>query len=251
MTIKTALVTGAAAGIGKACAIRLAEQGYSVGVLDLNLDDCQAVVSEIEAGGGKALALQASITDAAQVKTAANELRTTFGPIVIVVNNAGVSNFIPFEELEEKDWDFMFDVNVKGTFIVTKECLSDMKETGWGRIINISSSSAQSGSPAQIHYSASKGAIISMTRSLAVALGRDGITVNNIPPGAVMGTLMSEEAAQAGNFRMSLEDLGKMIPVGHTGVAEDIANAACWLASEDSGYITGQTLGINGGRVIT
>jgi 2-hydroxycyclohexanecarboxyl-CoA dehydrogenase len=126
-----------------------------------------------------------------------------------------------------------------------------MKSAGWGRIINISSSSAQSGSPGQVAYSASKGAVMAMTRSLAAALGRHGITVNNIPPGAVMGTLMSEEAAAAGNFRMSLDNLAKMIPVGHTGVAEDIANAACWLASEDSGYVTGQTIGVNGGRVMS
>jgi 2-hydroxycyclohexanecarboxyl-CoA dehydrogenase len=249
MTKKTALVTGAAAGIGKACAIRLAEQGYGVGVLDLNLEGCKAVVSEIEANGGKALALQASITDASEVKAAADELRNALGPIVIVVNNAGVSNFIPFEELEEKDWDFMLDVNVKGTFIVTKECLPDMKETGWGRIINISSSSAQTGSVEQVHYSASKGAVISMTRSLAQAVGKYGITVNNIPPGAVLGTIMSEE--NIGRFRVSMDQLKAMIPVGRTGVADDIAHTVVWLASEGAGYVSGQTIGVNGGRVVS
>ena len=251
MTTRTALVTGAAAGIGKACAMRLAREGKKVGVLDLNLAGCQEVVAEIKAAGGDAIALQASIADRSQVQAAVDELRSAFGPVTIVINNAGIAPFKNFEELNDDEWDQIFTINTKGTFIVTQICVPDMKSAGWGRIINISSSSAQSGSPGQVAYSASKGAVMAMTRSLAAALGRDGITVNNIPPGAVMGTLMSEEAAAAGNFRMSLEDLGRMIPVGHTGVAEDIANAACWLASEDSGYVTGQTIGVNGGRVMS
>ena len=251
MTVRTALVTGAAAGIGKACAMRLAREGKRVGVLDLNLAGCQEVVAETKAAGGEAIALQASIADRSQVQAAVEELRSAFGPVTIVINNAGIAPFKDFEELNDDEWDQVFTINTKGTFIVTQTCLPDMKSAGWGRIINISSSSAQSGSPAQVHYSASKGAVMAMTRSLAAALGRHGITVNNIPPGAVMGTLMSEEAAAAGNFRMSLDNLAKMIPVGHTGVAEDIANAACWLASEDSGYVTGQTIGVNGGRVMS
>ncbi len=251
MTARIALVTGAAAGIGKACAMRLAREGKRVGVLDLNLTGCQEVVTEIKAAGGEAIALKASIADRSQVQAAVEELRSAFGPVTIVINNAGIAPFKNFEELNDDEWDQVFTINTKGTFIVTQTCLPDMKSAGWGRIINISSSRAQSGSPAQVHYSASKGAVMAMTRSLAAALGRDGITVNNIPPGAVMGTLMSEEAAAAGNFRMSLDNLAKMIPVGHTGVAEDIANAACWLASEDSGYVTGQTIGVNGGRVMS
>lgn len=251
MTVRTALVTGAAAGIGKACAMRLAREGKRVGVLDLNLTGCQEVVAEIKAAGGEAIALQASIADRSQVQAAVEELHSAFGPVTIVINNAGIAPFKDFEELNDDEWDQVFTINTKGTFIVTQTCLPDMKSAGWGRIINISSSSAQSGSPGQVAYSASKGAVMAMTRSLAAALGRHGITVNNIPPGAVMGTLMSEEAAAAGNFKMSLDNLAKMIPVGHTGVAEDIANAACWLASEDSGYVTGQTIGVNGGRVMS
>lgn len=251
MTVRTALVTGAAAGIGKACAMRLAREGKRVGVLDLNLTGCQEVVAEIKAAGGEAIALQASIADRSQVQAAVEELHSAFGPVTIVINNAGIAPFKDFEELNDDEWDQVFTINTKGTFIVTQTCLPDMKSAGWGRIINISSSSAQSGSPGQVAYSASKGAVMAMTRSLAAALGRHGITVNNIPPGAVMGTLMSEEAAAAGNFKMSLDNLAKMIPVGHTGVAEDIANAACWLVSEDSGYVTGQTIGVNGGRVMS
>jgi 2-hydroxycyclohexanecarboxyl-CoA dehydrogenase len=249
MTAKTALVTGAAAGIGKACAIRLAREGIAVGVLDLDLEGCEKVAAEIQSQGGKAVALQASIADRAQVTAAVTRLRDTLGPVTIVVNNAGISNFIAFEELTDDDWETMFEINAKGTFIVTQVALPDMKAANWGRIVNISSSSAQTGSVEQVHYSASKGAMISMTRSLAQALGPLGITVNNIPPGAVMGTIMSE--ANKHRFKMPMEQLQKMIPAGRTGVPEDIANACAWLVSEDSSYVTGQTIGVNGGRVVS
>lgn len=247
MTSKTALVTGAGAGIGKACALRLAREGMNIGVLDLNLEACNAVVEEIKAAGGKAIALKASIADRDQVTEAVTTLRNEFGPITVLINNAGISNFIPFEELTDDNWDLMFEINTKGTFIVTQVVVPDMKAANWGRVINISSSSAQSGSVEQVHYSASKGAVISMTRSLAQALGRFGITVNNIPPGAVMNTIMSE--ANKDRFQMSMDQLKRMIPVGRTGEPDDIADAAAWLASEGSSYVTGQTIGVNGGRV--
>jgi 2-hydroxycyclohexanecarboxyl-CoA dehydrogenase len=244
---KTALVTGAAAGIGRAISLRLAREGNAIGVLDLNLEGCEAVVAEIEAAGGKAIALQASIADRAQVTAAVEKLRGTFGPVTILVNNAGISNFISFEELTEADWHKMMDINVVGTFICTQVVLPDMKAAGWGRVVNISSSSAQSGSVDQVHYSASKGAVISMTRSLAQALGPMGVTVNNIPPGSVMQTIMSE--ANKDRFQFPVEHLAKMLPVRRTGVPDDIANACAWLCSEDTGYVTGQTIGVNGGRV--
>lgn len=246
---KTALVTGAAAGIGRACALRLARDGVAIGVLDLDLQGCEKVVAEIQAAGGKAIALQASIADRNQVTSAVNKLRETFGPVTIVVNNAGISNFIPFEELTDDDWNKMFVINTQGTFIVTQVVLPDMKAARWGRVVNISSSSAQTGSLEQVHYSASKGAVVSMTRSLAQALGPYGITVNNIPPGAVMNTIMSEENKH--RFKMPMETLVKMIPVGRTGEPEDIANACAWLCHEDTGYVTGQTIGVNGGRVVS
>ncbi|MFT3968240.1 MAG: SDR family NAD(P)-dependent oxidoreductase [Sphingobium sp.] len=246
---KTALVTGAAAGIGRACALRLAKDGHAIGVLDLDLEGCEKVVAEIEAAGGRAIALKASIADRAQVKEAVDRLRVALGPVTIVVNNAGISNFIPFEELTDEDWDRQFEINTKGTFIVTQTVLPDMKAAGWGRMVNISSSSAQTGSVEQVHYSASKGAVVSMTRSLAQALGPLGITVNNIPPGAVMQTIMSE--ANKHRFQMPIEQLKKIIPVGRTGVPEDIANACAWLCLEESSYVSGQTIGVNGGRVVS
>ena len=246
---KTALVTGAAAGIGRACAHRLAREGMAVGVLDVNLDGCKKVVAEIEAAGGKAIALQASVADRAQVIEAVAKLRKAFGPVTVVVNNAGITGFVPFEQLTDAQWDRMMEINLKGTFIVTQVVLPDMKAAKWGRIINISSSSAQTGAVNMAHYSSSKGAIVTLTRSLAQELGPMGITVNNIPPGSVMNTLMSE--ANKERFQIPVETLLQTIPVRRTGEPEDIANACAWLASEDTGYVTGQTIGVNGGRVVT
>jgi 2-hydroxycyclohexanecarboxyl-CoA dehydrogenase len=246
---RTALVTGAAAGIGRACAMRLAREGKAVGVLDLNGEGAAAVAQEIRDAGGKAVGLSASIVDRAPVQAAVAKLRDAFGPVTILVNNAAIVHFTPFDEITDEEWAAEFTVNVHGTFIVTQTVLPDMKAAKWGRIINISSSGAQAGSPLQVHYTASKGAVISMTRSLALALGPDGITVNNIPPGSVMQTIMSE--AFTDRWPAPPEELKKALPVRRMGEPNDIANACAWLASEDSGYVTGQTIGVNGGRVVS
>lgn len=246
---KVALVTGAAAGIGRACAMRLAQDGIAVGVLDLEFPRCASVVEEIEAAGGKALALEASITDRAQVSAAVERLRQTFGPVTIVVNNAGITGFVPFREITDDQWDRMMEVNLKGTFIVTQLVLPDMEAGKWGRIVNISSSSGQTGAIGMAHYSASKGAMITLTRSLAQELGPLGITVNNIPPGSVMNTVMSE--ANRERFQIPVETLLQTIPVRRTGEPMDIANACAWLCSEHTSYVTGQTIGVNGGRVVS
>jgi 2-hydroxycyclohexanecarboxyl-CoA dehydrogenase len=249
MVTKTALVTGAAAGIGKACAKRLAQEGIAVGVLDINLEGCQAVVGEIEAAGGKALALQASVANRSEVMAAVAKLREAFGPVTIVVNNAGVTGTVPFKELTDELWDRMLEINLKGTFIVTQVVLPDMEAAQWGRIVNVSSSSAQTGAVGMAHYSSSKGAIVSLTRTLARELGPLGITVNNIPPGTVMHTVMSEAQRQLHPERT--EAIAQTIPVQRFGEPEDIANACAWLCSEGTGYVTGQTIGVNGGRVVS
>lgn len=249
MANKVALVTGAAAGIGAACAKRLAGDSIAVGVLDLDAGRCAGTVAAIEAAGGAAIALGADISDRAQVRAALAALRAAFGPVTIVVNNAGVTGFTPFEEITEEQWDLIYRVNVKGTYIVTQEVLPDMKAARWGRIVNISSSSGQTGAVNMVHYSSSKGAVITMTRSLAQELGPLGITVNNIPPGSVMGTIMSE--ANRARFNLSEETLASTLPVRRLGEPEDIANACAWLCSEASGYVTGQTIGVNGGRVVS
>jgi 2-hydroxycyclohexanecarboxyl-CoA dehydrogenase len=249
MTPRTALVTGAAAGIGAACAKRFAKEGIAVGVLDLDEERCADTVAAILAEGGDAIALGADITNRVQVKAAVAKLRAEFGPITIVVNNAGVTDFVPFEEITEARWEVVFKINVLGQIIVTQEVLPDMKAAHWGRIVMISSSSAQTGAINMATYSSSKGAIVTLTRSLAQELGPLGITVNNIPPGSVMGTIMSE--ASRDKFQIPAEVLLATLPVRRMGEPNDIANAAAWLVSEHSGYVTGQTIGVNGGRVVT
>ncbi len=249
MSVKVALVTGAAAGIGAACAKRLAQDGIAIGVLDLDEARCADTVAAIKAAGGIAMAVGADVSKRDQVQAALAKLRAELGPITIVVNNAGVTDFTPFEETTDALWDFVFAVNVKGTFIVTQEVLPDMKAAHWGRIVNISSSSAQTGAVKMPTYSASKGAIVTLTRSLAQELGPLGITVNNIPPGSVMGTIMSE--ANRDKFQIPTEVLLSTVPVRRLGEPNDIANACAYLCSEGAGYVTGQTLGVNGGRVVT
>ena len=249
MSKKVALVTGAAAGIGRAIALRLARDGMAIGVLDLKKEACAPVVDEIRAAGGKAVALAGDIASRASVQAAADELRAAFGPINIVVNNAGITGFVPFMELTDAQWDRMMEVNLKGAFIVTQIVLPDMLAQGWGRIVNISSSSAQSGAATMAHYSAAKGGIIALTKTLAQEFGPHGITANNIPPRFVMNTVMSEE---------SFKHLGQDVrdtwtnngPIRRQGEPKDIAGACAWLASDEAGYVTGQTIGVNGGRYI-
>ncbi|MCL5734357.1 MAG: SDR family oxidoreductase [Actinobacteria bacterium] len=249
MSVTVALVTGAAAGIGAACAQRLAQDGMAVGVLDLDVERCVDTVKAIKDAGGVAIALGADVSKRDQVYPAVDKLRGELGPITVVVNNAGVPEFTPFEELTDDLWDFIYGVNVRGQMICTQAVLPDMKAAHWGRIVNLSSSSAQTGVTKMVCYSSSKGAVISMTRSMALEFGPYGITANNIAPGSVMGTIQSEANIQ--RFQIPMEALMKLIPVGRVGEVADIANACGYLCSEGAGYITGQTIGINGGRVVT
>lgn len=249
MRYKVALVTGAAAGIGAACSKRLASDGFAVGVLDLDADRCAGTVQAIIDAGGKAVALGADVSRRDEVFSAVEALREAMGPVTVLVNNAGVTDFTPFEQITDELWDFVFAVNVRGPMTLAQAVLPDMKAAGWGRIVNISSSSAQTGAINMITYSSSKGAVVTMTRSMAQEFGPYGITVNNIPPGSVIGTIMSE--ANRERFQIPTEVLLQTIPVRRMGEADDIANACAWLCDERSGYVTGQTIGVNGGRVVT
>ena len=221
----------------------------AVGVLDLDAERCGATVEVIKDAGGVAMALGADVSKRDQVRAAVDRLRAEFGPVTIVINNAGVTEFTPFEEITDELWDSVYAVNARGPMIVTQAVLPDMKAARWGRVVNISSSSAQTGAINMIAYSSSKGAVIAMTRSMAQEFGPYGITVNNIPPGSVMGTIMSE--ANRERFQIPMETLTRLIPVGRTGEVTDIANACAYLCSEGAGYVTGQTIGVNGGRVVT
>jgi 2-hydroxycyclohexanecarboxyl-CoA dehydrogenase len=249
MTKKVALVTGAAAGIGRAIARRLARDGIAIGVMDLNQQASEIVAQEIKDAGGEAIALAGDIARRDTIQAAAAELRGAFGPINILVNNAGITGFVPFLDMTDAQWDRMLEVNLKGAFIVTQTILPDMIAQGWGRIVNISSSSAQSGAAQMAHYSSAKGGIIALTKTLAQEFGPAGITCNNIPPRFVMNTVMSEESFKhlGNDVRDTWTNTG---PIRRQGEPEDIAGAAAWLVSDEAGYVTGQTIGVNGGRYI-
>ncbi|TGD73315.1 SDR family oxidoreductase [Mangrovimicrobium sediminis] len=246
---RTALVTGGAVGMGEACCRRLARDGMAVGVLDINGETAAEVAAAINAEGGRALALTANIADRAQVAAALEQLRAAFGPIGVLVNNAGVEDFTPFEEIEPDTWSRIIEINLNGTYNVTQAALVDMEAQGWGRIINFASIAAQTGGPNMVHYSAAKGGIVSMTRSLALEVGRKGITVNAVAPGLV-DTPMARRAIDGGKFPVPLEQMLAAYPIPRMGRAEEVAATVAFFASEDAGYITAQLIGINGGTAV-
>ncbi len=250
MTGKVALVTGAANGIGKATAKRLARDGIAIGVLDLLADGAQAVADEINASGGKAVALTADVSKRSDIVAAVTKLREAFGPVTILVNNAGITGFKPFLELTDEDWDRMLAINLRSAFAVTQVVIPDMIAAKWGRIINISSSSAQSGAVKMAHYSASKGGMIALTRTLAVEFGEHGITANAIPPRFVHNTAMSNESFEREDMKARFQTMIDAGPIRRHGEPEDIAGCVAYLASDEAGYVTGQVFGVNGGRYI-
>ncbi len=247
---RVALITGAAAGIGAACARRLARDGIAIGVLDLDAARCAETVAQVVAEGGSAIALGADISDPIQVADAVAKLRVDLGPVGIVVNNAAITGFAPFLETTLEDWEQIHKVNLTGTFIVTQQVLPDMLAAGWGRIINIASSAAQTGARFMAAYASSKGGMIALTRTLAVEFGPSGITANVIPPRFITGTIMSEKSFADSQQLGTREATAATGPICREGRPSDIAGAVAWLASEEAGYVTGQVIGVNGGRII-
>lgn len=245
-TIRTALVTGGGAGMGKATALRLARDGRAVAVLDRDGDAAQAVADEITAGGGRAVAVTADIANRNEIEAALSLARAKLGPITILVNNAGVESFTAFEDIGEDLWDRLMSVNLKGTYHVTQLVLPDMVAAEWGRIVNLSALGAQAGAPNMVHYTATKGGVIAMTRSLAIELGSKGITVNSVSPGFI-DTPMARRAIDGNLFPVPWEQIVATYPIPRIGQAEDVAAACAFFASDDAGYITGQLLGVNGG----
>lgn len=246
---RVALVTGGGSGMGRATCLRFAREGRSVGVLDINEAAAQAVAADIIAAGGKAVAVAADISSRSQVQVAVAHVRAQLGPITILINNAAIENFCPLSKLDDATWDRLMAVNLKGFFIVTQEVLPDMEAAGWGRIVNLSAIGAQTGAPDMALYTASKGGIISMTRSLAVELGRKGITVNSVSPGFI-DTPMARRAIDGDLFPVPFEQIVASYPIPRLGQADEIAAACSYFASEDAGYVTGQLLGVNGGAAV-
>jgi len=232
--VKTAVVTGGASGIGRAVAQRLGADGYNVATLDISPSDSD-------------FGYVADVTDRAAVDAALAAVREKFGPVTILVNAAGVEGYKRFTNLTFEAWMKVIDVNLNGVFHCTQAVLPDMIEAGWGRIVNISSSSTHSGQPFMAHYVAAKSAVNGLTKVLALEYGPHGITVNAVPPGFI-DTPMLRKAESRNLLGGTVEDHIQRTPVRRAGRPEDIAAACAFLISEEAGYITGQILGVNGGR---
>lgn len=248
MTGRVAVVTGGASGMGEATCHELGRRGHKVAVLDLNGEAAQRVCDELRTDGVTALAAEVDVTDRPAVEEAFAKVRSELGPVGILVTSAGLVDFSAFGEITVESWQRIIDVNLTGTFHCCQVALPDMVAAGWGRIVMISSSSAQRGSPGMAHYAAAKGAVITLTKSLAHEYASAGITVNNIPPSGIE-TPMQHQSQAAGHLPSS-EKMAQNIPLGHLGSGADIAAAVGFLCSEEAGFITGQVLGVNGGAVM-
>jgi NAD(P)-dependent dehydrogenase (short-subunit alcohol dehydrogenase family) len=245
---RVAVVTGAGSGIGLAIAQRLAAAGTAVALLDLDAAAGERGADELRATGARAVSAAVDVADRRAIDEALGRVRADLGPVEIMVTSAGLDQFTPFLDLTIEQWDRVLAVNLTGTFHCLQAAVPDMIEAGWGRIVTISSSSAQSGAPRMAHYVASKGGVIGLTKALAVELAPNGITVNTIPPRAIE-TPMTHRAEEQGNLP-SLDRIAKAIPVGRVGTADDIAAACAFLCSEDASYITGQQINVNGGSYL-
>jgi len=240
---RTAVVTGGGSGIGRAVAQRLARDNAAIAIWDLNEQGASETAALITAAGGNAVALRVDAADAAAIKGAADKTRAALGPITIIVNNAGITGNVPFLELAVDAWDRMIAVNLKGPYLCTREVLPDMLTAGWGRIINITSSSIQTGATNMSHYVASKGGLMGMTKALAMEFAAKNITVNMVPPGFIDTPMMR-------GAPVNIEAFAASMPMKRPGKPEDIAGACAYLASEEAGYVTGQTISVNGGRYL-
>jgi 3-oxoacyl-[acyl-carrier protein] reductase len=249
MPQRIAIVTGAARGIGAGTAKRLAADGMAVGVLDLNEADSAQTVAEIEKAGGKAIAVAADVSNSDQVSAAVDKVAANLGEPTVLVNNAGATRDNLLFKMSEADWDTVMNVHLKGAFLMTRAAQKYMVAAKWGRIINLSSLSAV-GNRGQVNYSAAKAGMQGLTKTLALELGKFGITANAVAPGFVATDMTAATAARLG---MSFEDFqtaaAKQIPVQRVGQVEDIAHAISFFASEGAGYVSGQILYLSGGPV--
>jgi NAD(P)-dependent dehydrogenase (short-subunit alcohol dehydrogenase family) len=245
---RVAVVTGAASGMGLAIARRLANESHRVALLDLDGDAAARAADDLRGTGAGALGAKVDVSDRRAVDDVLQRVREELGPVEILVTSAGLDEFVPFTEITAAQWERMLAVNLTGTFQCIQAAVPDMLAAGWGRIVTISSSSAQTGAARLAHYVASKGGVIALTKALAVELGPHGITVNTIPPGAI-DTPMSRRA-QATGAVPSTDTIAKMIPVRRTGTSDDVAAACAFLCSDEAGYITGQQINLSGGRYV-
>ena len=242
---RVAVVTGGGSGMGRAICHHLGRQGRQVAVLDINGEAVAEVARELDVDGVRARGVQVDVSDRAAIDAAFDEVRRELGPIEILVTSAGIEGFSDFLDITPEQWDRMVAVNLSGTFHCLQLAVPDMLEAGWGRIVTISSSSAQSGTRRMSHYVATKGGVIALTKALALDLAPHGITVNTIPPG-VIDTPMMRRPVESGAMG-SLDQIIARAPLGRLGTPDDIAVTTAFLCSEEAGYITGQQINVNGG----
>ncbi len=246
---RVAVVTGAASGMGLAIARHLAARGHRVGLLDLQGEAARRAAEDLRETGATAIAVEADVADRGAIDAALDAVRAQLGPIQIMVTAAGLDSFEPFTDITVESWDRILAINLTGTFHCLQAAVADMLEARWGRMVTISSSSAQSGAARMAHYVASKGGVIALTKALALELGPHGITVNTIPPGMI-DTPMLRRAEADGDLPNLAKLASRMIPVGRTGTPDEIAATCGFLCSDEAAFITGQVIGVNGGMVL-
>ncbi len=247
MSGKVAVVTGGARGIGAAVSVKLAADGFAVAVLDLEEASCKDTVERITAAGGKALAVGADVSDAAAVTAAVERIAAELGPPAVLVNNAGVIRDNLLFKMTDDDWETVMAVHLRGAFLMSRACQKHMVDQSWGRIVNLSSTSAL-GNRGQANYSAAKAGLQGLAKTLAIELGPFGVTANAIAPGFIATEMTAATAARMGvDFEAFKEGAAAQIPVRRVGQPEDIANAVSFLVSEGAGFVSGQVLYVAGG----
>jgi 3-oxoacyl-[acyl-carrier protein] reductase len=244
---RVAIVTGAARGIGAATARRLAEDGFAVAVLDLSEADAQGTVADIEAAGGRALAVAADVGDSEQVQAVVERIAAELGPPVVLVNNAGVTRDNLLFKMSDTDWDLVMHVHLRGSFLMTRAAQKHMIDAKWGRIVNLSSTSAL-GNRGQANYSTAKAGLQGFTKTLAIELGKFGVTANAIAPGFIETEMTKATAERMGiPFDDFIKGAASQIPVARTGKPEDIAHLVSFFVSEGAGFVSGQVVYAAGG----
>ena len=246
---RVAVVTGAASGMGLAIARHLAARGDRIGLLDVQGEAAQHAAAELRETGATVIAAAADVCDRGAVDAALDTVRTQLGPIRIMVTSAGLDAFERFTDITIESWQRVLAINLTGTFHCLQAAAPDMIQARWGRMVTISSSSAQSGAVRMAHYVAAKGGVIALTKALALELAPHGITVNTIPPGMI-DTPMLRRAEADGHVANLDKIVPRVIPVGRAGNPEDIAATCGFLCSDEAAFITGQVIGVNGGMVL-
>ncbi|UYP18767.1 3-oxoacyl-ACP reductase FabG [Rhodococcus sp. Z13] len=245
--VRTAIVTGAARGIGAAVSKRLAKDGFRVAVLDLNESSCADTVSAIESDGGKALAVGADVSDEKSVAAAVEKVASELGEPTVLINNAGITRDNLLFKMTVEDWDAVMNVHLRGAFLMTRAVQNYMVEAKFGRIVNLSSTSAL-GNRGQVNYSAAKAGMQGFTKTLAIELGKFGVTANAIAPGFIATEMTAATAERLGlSFDDFKANIASTIPVGRIGEVDDIAHTASFLVSEGAGFVSGQVIYVAGG----